>query len=183
MLTRVAYPALPESTAFLGCGGASAVNHGELRLAPRCSAAHTSHVDTGEPLPVDMLQRSCWAKTDPSTRRSTRCGRSSWRASLLDCTASLLQSTPLVGARVAETLEECGGEGRRTPVGAFQPLTGELRAPIFCGLRRGLLQLQWSEVLAAERFEVTSQKPGCSTVHGERGSRFPSSHAVGRLAL
>jgi len=144
-----------------------------FRLALRGSAAHIRPCGYRRTSACRHAAASV-GHTDLQRGARHRCGRSSWRASILKLHASF---NPLVGARVAETLD---GVRRRVPSyrrAPFNRLPASFAHIFSGGYAAGYYSYKWAEVLAADAFEAF-EEAGCSTVRRRRGFAIPSSHAA-----
>ena len=130
----------------------------------------SAHVSTGEPLPVDMLQRACPARA-PSMRRWTPCGRSSSPVLISNCTRTSIR--PPV-PKVAETLASVRQRVAVAPAAPFNRMPASF-AHIFAGGVTGwLLQLQVGRSARRERVRSVRTGRHLRQRHRSALSRFHS---------
>jgi len=163
MLTRVAYPSI---------AGINGVAWDAVELPsqfmenfvwrPEVLPLISAHVDTGEPLPVDMLQRLLGTRTFNAA---------------LDTLASFdfelhASFNPLVGARVAETLDGVRRRVAVVPAAPFNRLPASFAHIFSGGYAAGYYSYKWAEVLAADAFEAFEE---AGVFDGATAARFRDS--------
>jgi len=157
MLTQVAYRALRASTASPGRGGVAEPVHGEFRLAARSRALISAHVTTGEPLPLDALQRLLGTRTFNAALDTLR------QIELASFDFEMHANfDPALGARVAETLAGVRSRVAVVPAASFNRMPSSFAHIFAGGYAAGYYSYKWAEVLAADAFEA-SRKRVCST--------------------
>jgi oligopeptidase A len=150
MLTRVAYPSI---------AGINGVAWDAVELPsqfmenfvwrPEVLPLISAHVDTGEPLPVDMLQRLLGTRTFNAALDTLR------QIELASFDFELHANfDPLVGARVAETLAAVRRRVAVVPAASFNRMPASFAHIFAGGYAAGYYSYKWAEVLAADAFEA-----------------------------
>jgi oligopeptidase A len=153
MLTRVAYPSI---------AGINGVAWDAVELPsqfmenfvwrPEVLPLISAHVDTGETLPVDMLQRLLGTRTFNAALDTLR------QVELASFDFELHANfDPAVGARVAETLEGVRRRVAVVPAAPFNRLASSFAHIFAGGYAAGYYSYKWAEVLAADAFEAFAQ--------------------------
>jgi oligopeptidase A len=150
MLTRVAYPSI---------AGINGVAWDAVELPsqfmenfvwrPEVLPLISAHVDTGEPLPVDMLQRLLGTRTFNAALDTLR------QIELASFDFELHANfDPLVGAKVAETLAGVRQRVAVVPPAPFNRMPASFAHIFAGGYAAGYYSYKWAEVLAADAFEA-----------------------------
>jgi oligopeptidase A len=150
MLTRVAYPSI---------AGINGVAWDAVELPsqfmenfvwrPEVLPLISAHVDTGDPLPVDMLQRLLGTRTFNAALDTLR------QIELASFDFELHANfDPLVGARVAETLAAVRRRVAVVPAASFNRMPASFAHIFAGGYAAGYYSYKWAEVLAADAFEA-----------------------------
>ncbi len=150
MLTRVAYPSI---------AGINGVAWDAVELPsqfmenfvwrPEVLPLISCHVDTGEPLPVDMLQRLLGTRTFNAALATLR------QIELASFDFELHANfDPLVGAKVAETLAGVRRRVAVVPAAPFNRMPASFAHIFAGGYAAGYYSYKWAEVLAADAFEA-----------------------------
>ncbi len=153
MLTRVAYPSI---------AGINGVAWDAVELPsqfmenfvwrPEVLPLISAHVDTGEPLPVDMLQRLLGTRTFNAALDTLR------QIELATFDFELHANfDPLVGERVAETLAGVRRRVAVVPAAPFNRMPASFAHIFAGGYAAGYYSYKWAEVLAADAFEAFEQ--------------------------
>jgi len=153
MLTRVAYPSI---------AGINGVAWDAVELPsqfmenfvwrPEVLPLISAHVDTGEPLPVDMLQRLLGTRTFNAALDTLR------QIELATFDFELHANfDPLVGERVAETLAGVRRRVAVVPTAPFNRMPASFAHIFAGGYAAGYYSYKWAEVLAADAFEAFEQ--------------------------
>jgi oligopeptidase A len=150
MLTRVAYPSI---------AGINGVSWDAVELPsqfmenfvwrPEVLPLISAHVDTGEPLPVDMLQRLLGTRTFNAALDTLR------QIELASFDFELHANfDPQVGAQVAETLDGVRRRVAVVPPASFNRMPASFAHIFAGGYAAGYYSYKWAEVLAADAFEA-----------------------------
>jgi oligopeptidase A len=150
MLTRVAYPSI---------AGINGVAWDAVELPsqfmenfvwrPEVLPLISSHVDTGEPLPVDMLQRLLGTRTFNAALDTLR------QIELATFDFELHAGfDPLIGANVTETLAAVRRRVAVVPAAPFNRMPASFAHIFAGGYAAGYYSYKWAEVLAADAFEA-----------------------------
>jgi oligopeptidase A len=150
MLTRVAYPSI---------AGINGVAWDAVELPsqfmenfvwrPEVLPFLSSHVDTGEPLPVDMLQRLLGTRTFNAALDTLR------QIELASFDFELHANfDPRAGAKVAETLAGVRQRVAVVPAASFNRMPASFAHIFAGGYAAGYYSYKWAEVLAADAFEA-----------------------------
>jgi oligopeptidase A len=150
MLTRVAYPSI---------AGINGVSWDAVELPsqfmenfvwrPEVLPLISAHVDTGEPLPVDMLQRLLGTRTFNAALDTLR------QIELASFDFELHANfDPRVGAKVAETLDAVRRRVAVVPAAPFNRMPASFAHIFAGGYAAGYYSYKWAEVLAADAFEA-----------------------------
>jgi oligopeptidase A len=150
MLTRVAYPSI---------AGINGVAWDAVELPSQFMENFvwrrevlpliSAHVTTGEPLPVDMLQRLVGTRTFNAALDTLR------QIELASFDFELhVNFDPTVGARVAETLADVRGRVAVVPAAPFNRMASSFAHIFAGGYAAGYYSYKWAEVLAADAFEA-----------------------------
>ncbi len=150
MLTRVAYPSI---------AGINGVAWDAVELPsqfmenfvwrPEVLPLISAHVDTGEPLPVDMLQRLLGTRTFNAALDTLR------QIELASFDFELHANfDPQAGAQVAETLATVRRRVAVVPAAAFNRMAASFAHIFAGGYAAGYYSYKWAEVLAADAFEA-----------------------------
>jgi oligopeptidase A len=150
MLTRVAYPSI---------AGINGVAWDAVELPsqfmenfawrPEVLPLISAHVDTGEPLPVDILQRLTGTRTFNAALDTLR------QIELAGFDFELHANfEPLAGAKVAETLAEVRRRVAVVPAASFNRMAASFAHIFAGGYAAGYYSYKWAEVLAADAFEA-----------------------------
>jgi oligopeptidase A len=150
MLTRVAYPSI---------AGINGVAWDAVELPsqfmenfvwrPEVLPLISAHVDSGEPLPVDMLQRLLGTRTFNAALDTLR------QIELASFDFELHANfDPAVGAKVAETLAGVRRRVAVVPPAAFNRMPASFAHIFAGGYAAGYYSYKWAEVLAADAFEA-----------------------------
>ena len=150
MLTRVAYPSI---------AGINGVAWDAVELPsqfmenfvwrPEVLPFISSHVDTGEPLPVDMLQRLLGTRTFNAALDTLR------QIELASFDFELHANfDPRAGAKVAETLAGVRQRVAVVPAASFNRMPASFAHIFAGGYAAGYYSYKWAEVLAADAFEA-----------------------------
>jgi oligopeptidase A len=150
MLTRVAYPSI---------AGINGVAWDAVELPsqfmenfvwrPEVLPLISAHVETGDPLPVDMLQRLLGTRTFNAALDTLR------QIELASFDFELHANfDPLLGARVAETLADVRRRVAVVPAAPFNRMPASFAHIFAGGYAAGYYSYKWAEVLAADAFEV-----------------------------
>jgi oligopeptidase A len=150
MLTRVAYPSI---------AGINGVAWDAVELPsqfmenfvwrPEVLPLISAHVDTGDPLPVDMLQRLLGTRTFNAALDTLR------QIELASFDFELHANfDPLVGATVAETLAAVRRRVAVVPAASFNRMPASFAHIFAGGYAAGYYSYKWAEVLAADAFEA-----------------------------
>jgi oligopeptidase A len=150
MLTRVAYPSI---------AGINGVAWDAVELPsqfmenfvwrPEVLPFISSHVETGEPLPVDMLQRLLGTRTFNAALDTLR------QIELASFDFELHANfEPRAGAKVAETLAGVRQRVAVVPAAPFNRMPASFAHIFAGGYAAGYYSYKWAEVLAADAFEA-----------------------------
>ena len=150
MLTRVAYPSI---------AGINGVAWDAVELPsqfmenfvwrPEVLPLISAHVDTGEPLSVDMLQRLLGTRTFNAALDTLR------QIELASFDFELHANFDLsVGAKVAETLAGVRRRVAVVPAAPFNRMSASFAHIFAGGYAAGYYSYKWAEVLAADAFEA-----------------------------
>jgi oligopeptidase A len=150
MLTRVAYPSI---------AGINGVAWDAVELPsqfmenfvwrPEVLPLISAHVDTGESLPVDMLQRLLGTRTFNAALDTLR------QIELASFDFELHANfEPLAGAKVADTLAEVRRRVAVVPAAPFNRMPASFAHIFAGGYAAGYYSYKWAEVLAADAFEA-----------------------------
>jgi oligopeptidase A len=150
MLTRVAYPSI---------AGINGVAWDAVELPsqfmenfawrPEVLPLISAHVDTGEPLSVDMLRRLLGTRTFNAALDTLR------QIELASFDFELHANyDPLVGAKVAETLAGVRRRVAVVPAAPFNRMPASFAHIFAGGYAAGYYSYKWAEVLAADAFEA-----------------------------
>jgi oligopeptidase A len=150
MLTRVAYPSI---------AGINGVAWDAVELPsqfmenfvwrPEVLPLISAHVDTGESLPVDMLQRLLGTRTFNAALDTLR------QIELASFDFELHANfEPLAGANVADTLAEVRRRVAVVPAAPFNRMPASFAHIFAGGYAAGYYSYKWAEVLAADAFEA-----------------------------
>jgi oligopeptidase A len=150
MLTRVAYPSI---------AGINGVAWDAVELPSQFMENFvwrrevlpliSAHVNTGEPLPVDMLQRLLGTRTFNAALDTLR------QIELASFDFELHANfDPAVGAKVAETLAGVRRRVAVVPAAAFNRMPSSFAHIFAGGYAAGYYSYKWAEVLAADAFEA-----------------------------
>jgi oligopeptidase A len=150
MLTRVAYPSI---------AGINGVAWDAVELPsqfmenfvwrPEVLPLISAHVDTGEPLPVDLLQRLLGTRTFNAALDTLR------QIELAGFDFELHANfDPALGARVAETLAGVRRRVAVVPAAPFNRMPASFAHIFAGGYAAGYYSYKWAEVLAADAFEA-----------------------------
>jgi oligopeptidase A len=133
----------------LGCGGAAQPVHGEFRLAAEVLPLISAHVTTGEPLPVDMLQRLLGTRTFNAALDTLR------QIELASFDFELHANfDPAAGAKGRRDSRRGAAAGGGRAGGAVQPHAASFAHIFAGGYAAGYYSYKWAEVLAADAFEA-----------------------------
>jgi oligopeptidase A len=168
MLTRVAYPSI---------AGINGVAWDAVELPsqfmenfvwrPEVLPLISAHVDTGEPLPVDMLQRLLGTRTFNAALDTLR------QIELASFDFELHANfDPLVGAKVAETLAAVRQRVAVVPAASFNRMPASFAHIFAGGYAAGYYSYKWAEVLAADAFEAFEE---AGVFDGATAARFRDS--------
>jgi oligopeptidase A len=150
MLTRVAYPSIAgiNGVAWDAVELPSQFMENfvwRAEVLPLISA----HVETGEPLPVDMLQRLLGTRTFNAALDTLR------QIELASFDFELHANFDLqLGARVAETLDAVRRRVAVVPAAPFNRMPASFAHIFAGGYAAGYYSYKWAEVLAADAFEA-----------------------------
>jgi oligopeptidase A len=150
MLTRVAYPSI---------AGINGVAWDAVELPSQFMENFvwrrevlpliSAHVNTGEPLPVDMLQRLLGTRTFNAALDTLR------QIELASFDFELHANfDPAVGAQVAETLVAVRRRVAVVPAAPFNRMPSSFAHIFAGGYAAGYYSYKWAEVLAADAFEA-----------------------------
>jgi len=150
MLTRVAYPSI---------AGINGVSWDAVELPSQFMENFvwrrevlpliSAHVDTGAPLPVDMLQRLLGTRTFNAALDTLR------QIELASFDFELHANfDPALGARVAETLAGVRRRVAVVPAAPFNRMPSNFAHIFAGGYAAGYYSYKWAEVLAADAFEA-----------------------------
>ncbi len=150
MLTRVAYPSI---------AGINGVAWDAVELPSQFMENFvwrrevlpliSAHVTTGEPLPVDMLQRLVGTRTFNAALDTLR------QIELASFDFELHANfDPAAGARVAQTLADVRRRVAVVPAAAFNRMPSSFAHIFAGGYAAGYYSYKWAEVLAADAFEA-----------------------------
>jgi oligopeptidase A len=150
MLTRVAYPSI---------AGINGVAWDAVELPsqfmenfvwrPEVLPLISAHVDTGEPLPVDTLQRLLGTRTFNAALDTLR------QIELASFDFELHANfDPQAGAKVAETLTAVRRRVAIVPAAPFNRMPASFAHIFAGGYAAGYYSYKWAEVLAADAFEA-----------------------------
>jgi oligopeptidase A len=168
MLTRVAYPSI---------AGTNGVSWDAVELPsqfmenfvwrPEVLPLISAHVDTGEPLPVDMLQRLLGTRTFNAALDTLR------QIELASFDFELHANfDPGVGAKVAETLAGVRRRVAVVPPAPFNRMPASFAHIFAGGYAAGYYSYKWAEVLAADAFEAFEE---AGVFDGATAARFRDS--------
>ena len=168
MLTRVAYPSI---------AGINGVAWDAVELPsqfmenfvwrPEVLPLISAHVDTGEPLPVDMLQRLLGTRTFNAALDTLR------QIELASFDFELHANfDPLAGPQVAETLAGVRRRVAVVPAAPFNRLPASFAHIFAGGYAAGYYSYKWAEVLAADAFEAFEE---AGVFDGATAARFRDS--------
>ncbi len=150
MLTRVAYPSI---------AGINGVAWDAVELPsqfmenfvwrPEVLPLISAHVDTGKPLPADMLRRLLGTRTFNAALDTLR------QIELASFDFELHANfDPLAGARVTETLDAVRQRVAVVPAASFNRMPASFAHIFAGGYAAGYYSYKWAEVLAADAFEA-----------------------------
>jgi oligopeptidase A len=150
MLTRVAYPSI---------AGINGVAWDAVELPSQFMENFvwrnevlpliSAHVDTGETLPADVLQRLLGTRTFNAALDTLR------QIELASFDFELHTNfDPLLGARVAQTLAEVRERVAVVPAASFNRMPASFAHIFAGGYAAGYYSYKWAEVLAADAFEA-----------------------------
>ena len=109
----------------------------------------SAHVNTGEPLPVDMLQRLLGTRTFNAALDTLR------QIELASFDFELHANfDPVAGARITETLAAVRGRVAVVPAASFNRMSSSFAHIFAGGYAAGYYGYKWAEVLAADAFEA-----------------------------
>ncbi len=168
MLTRVAYPSI---------AGINGVAWDAVELPsqfmenfvwrPEVLPLISAHVDTGEQLPVDMLQRLLGTRTFNAALDTLR------QIELASFDFELHANfDPKVGPKVAETLAGVRRRVAVVPAAPFNRLPASFAHIFAGGYAAGYYSYKWAEVLAADAFEAFEE---AGVFDGATAARFRDS--------
>jgi oligopeptidase A len=168
MLTRVAYPSI---------AGINGVAWDAVELPsqfmenfvwrPEVLPLVSAHVNSGEPLPVDMLQRLLGTRTFNAALDTLR------QIELATFDFELHANfEPLAGAKVAETLAEVRRRVAVVPAAPFNRMPASFAHIFAGGYAAGYYSYKWAEVLAADAFEAFEE---AGVFDGATAARFRDS--------
>ncbi|HEX3846168.1 MAG TPA: M3 family metallopeptidase [Steroidobacteraceae bacterium] len=168
MLTRVAYPSI---------AGINGVAWDAVELPsqfmenfawrPEVLPLISAHTDTGEPLPVDVLQRLLGTRTFNAALDTLR------QIELASFDFELhAEFDPAAGARVAETLAAVRGRIAVVPAAPFNRMPASFAHIFAGGYAAGYYSYKWAEVLAADAFEAFEE---AGVFDGATAARFRDS--------
>jgi len=168
MLTRVAYPSI---------AGINGVAWDAVELPsqfmenfvwrPEVLPLISAHVDSGETLPVDMLQRLLGTRTFNAALDTLR------QVELASFDFELHANfDPAVGARVAETLAGVRRRVAVVPAAPFNRMASSFAHIFAGGYAAGYYSYKWAEVLAADAFEAFAE---AGVFDGRTATRFRDS--------
>jgi len=168
MLTRVAYPSI---------AGINGVAWDAVELPsqfmenfvwrPEVLPLISAHVDSGETLPVDMLQRLLGTRTFNAALDTLR------QVELASFDFELHANfDPAVGARVAETLAAVRRRVAVVPAAPFNRMPSSFAHIFAGGYAAGYYSYKWAEVLAADAFEAFAE---AGVFDGSTATRFRDS--------
>jgi oligopeptidase A len=168
MLTRVAYPSI---------AGINGVSWDAVELPsqfmenfvwrPEVLPLISAHVETGEPLPVDLLQRLLGTRTFNAALDTLR------QIELAGFDFELHANfDPAAGAKVAETLAAVRRRVAVVPAAAFNRMPASFAHIFSGGYAAGYYSYKWAEVLAADAFEAFAD---AGVFDGATASRFRDS--------
>jgi oligopeptidase A len=153
MLTRVAYPSIAgiNGVAWDAVELPSQFMENfvwRTEVLPLISA----HVSSGEPLPVDLLQRLLGTRTFNAALDTLR------QIELASFDFELhAHFDPAAGARVAQTLDSVRQRVAVVPAAPFNRIPANFAHIFAGGYAAGYYSYKWAEVLAADAFEVFEQ--------------------------
>ena len=150
MLTRVAYPSI---------AGINGVSWDAVELPSQFMENFvwrrevlpliSAHVDTGEPLPLDLLQRLLGTRTFNAALDTLR------QIELASFDFELhARFDPATGAQVAETLARVRARVSVIPPAPFNRVAASFAHIFAGGYAAGYYSYKWAEVLAADAFEA-----------------------------
>jgi oligopeptidase A len=165
MLTRVAYPSI---------AGINGVAWDAVELPsqfmenfawrPEVLPLISAHVDTGEPLPVDMLRRLLGTRTFNAALDTLR------QIELASFDFELHANFEIAkGARVAETLAGVRRRVAVVPAAPFNRMAASFAHVFAGGYAAGYYSYKWAEVLAADAFEAFEE---AGVFDGTTAARF-----------
>jgi len=168
MLTRVAYPSI---------SGINGVAWDAVELPSQFMENFvwrsevlpliSAHVDTGEPLPGDMLQRLLGTRTFNAALDTLR------QIELATFDFELHANfAPAAGARVMETLADVRSRVAVVPAAPFNRLPSSFAHIFAGGYAAGYYSYKWAEVLAADAFEAFEE---AGVFDGSTAARFRDS--------
>ncbi len=168
MLTRVAYPSI---------AGINGVAWDAVELPSQFMENFvwrsevlpliSAHVDSGEPLPVDMLQRLLGTRTFNAALDTLR------QIELASFDFELHANfDPLAGPQVAETLAGVRRRVAVVPAAPFNRLPASFAHIFAGGYAAGYYSYKWAEVLAADAFEAFEE---AGVFDGATAARFRDS--------
>jgi len=127
----------------------------------------SAHVTTGEPLPVDMLQRLVGTRTFNAALDTLR------QIELATFDFELHANfDPAAGARVAETLAAVRKRVAVVPAASFNRMPSSFAHIFSGGYAAGYYSYKWAEVLAADAFEAFAE---AGVFDGPTAARFRDS--------
>jgi oligopeptidase A len=168
MLTRVAYPSI---------AGINGVAWDAVELPSQFMENFvwrrevlpliSAHVNTGEPLPVDMLQRLLGTRTFNAALDTLR------QIELASFDFELHANfDPAVGAQIAETLAAVRRRVAVVPAAPFNRMPSSFAHIFAGGYAAGYYSYKWAEVLAADAFEAFEE---AGVFDGATAARFRDS--------
>jgi oligopeptidase A len=168
MLTRVAYPSIAgiNGVAWDAVELPSQFMENfvwRAEVLPLISA----HVDSGEPLPVDMLQRLLGTRTFNAALDTLR------QIELASFDFELHANfDPAAGAKVAETMASVRKRVAVVPAAPFNRMASSFAHIFAGGYAAGYYSYKWAEVLAADAFEAFEE---AGIFDGTTAARFRDS--------
>jgi oligopeptidase A len=127
----------------------------------------SAHVDTGEPLPVDMLQRLLGTRTFNAALDTLR------QIELASFDFELHANfDPAAGAKVAETMAGVRKRVAVVPAAPFNRMASSFSHIFAGGYAAGYYSYKWAEVLAADAFEAFEE---AGIFDGSTAERFRDS--------
>ena len=168
MLTRVAYPSIAgiNGVAWDAVELPSQVMENFV-WRPEVLPLISAHVDGGEPLPIDMLQRLLGTRTFNAALDTLR------QIELASFDFELHANfDPESGAKVAETLAAVRQRVAVVPAASFNRMPASFAHIFAGGYAAGYYSYKWAEVLAADAFEAFEE---AGVFDGATAARFRDS--------